>query len=77
MGLSARLGMSFAMSLNGLGLGGEVNMFEKLSLLTLGAGIMLLGISLTGNYFQYQQAQGCFIMPSAVPPISISKSIDY
>lgn len=48
-------------------------MFEKLSLLTLGAGIMLLGISLTGNYFQFRQAQGCFTMPSAVPPISITK----
>ena len=65
--------MSYVKSLNGHGHGEGVNMFEKLSLLTLGAGIMLLGISLTGNYFQYQQAQGCFIMPSAVPPISITK----
>ena len=48
-------------------------MFEKLSLLTLGAGIMLLGISLTGNYFQFRQAQGCITMPSAVPQISITK----
>lgn len=73
MGPSARNGMNFAKSLNGLGHGGGLAMFEKLSLLTLGAGIMLLGISLTGNYFQFHHAKGCFTMPSAVPPISITK----
>lgn len=45
-------------------------MVERVALLTLGAGIMLLGISLTGNYFQYQKAQSCMTMPSAVPPLN-------
>ena len=52
---------------------GRVNMFENSHFLPSARVSCSLGISLTGNYFQYQQAQGCFIMPSAVPPISISK----
>lgn len=46
-------------------------MAERIALLTLGAGIMLLGISLTGNYFQYQKAQSCTVLPSAVPPVPL------
>ena len=45
-------------------------MIERVALLALGAGIMLLGISLTGNYFQYQKAQSCVTMPSAIPPLN-------
>lgn len=44
-------------------------MIERVALLTLGAGIMLLGISLTGNYFQYQEAKSCMRSPSAMPPV--------
>ena len=77
MGPSARHGGNLAKSLNGLGhgleMGGGLIMLKTLSWAFLGAGIMLLSISLAGNYFQFLHAKGCFIMPSAVPPISITK----